>query len=387
MSDPFPREEQPPEQRIVPGGAIAKETPPAPPESRITQFIRGEPPKESEVDVYRRVLENIWWESVADAAIPPHDGEHELFMDAMTDIVPDHFVVRPTPRPYTIAEARQGTPDTGQIPGDIDNVDLVLAGRLGRVEDADGLIELVRNSLAPTIQRFEQHGEGTPERRADVISRVLTLARGSSGAADLACQLVRYLQTQPPEARGIGYYLTVSVLAVTISSATPIDGTERQKQAGFVYHLAVEGHHWVVERDKPQILEPSASSALSSTAGNLALMIAALLQQRGGDPPPEAQEVLKDLTVISAATAGLLNLDEQRAASVIATLGFPTERPAEYAAIILQHGSHRPSVARNPDRARARRGRQRHRGGRHGPARASHRAPVQCWRVARPRPE
>ncbi|MGH8906865.1 MAG: hypothetical protein ACRD0K_10200 [Egibacteraceae bacterium] len=306
---------------------VAKEV--APPETQAAPGLQI-PQERSWEDGYRARLELIWEVAHASSGYQFDPGERQAFLDSMVDVLSE------SPPGEREAALTADMPEA--IPGDVGTVELVIDAQVPQLRDPTALERFVRYTVAPTMRRLERRGEGTYEQRVDAISSVLSAVRGTPATADLAWQLVAYLQGQAPEDRGMGFYTTIAILAVSLSTVSPAAGGPRNEQAGFCYHLTVEGMRWVAMRDELDELDPASSGIVSSAAFNLASGISTLFQRRGGASDPDLP-MLRELKAISAATASPLNIEEQRAADVVQALGFHTDRHVPFATVLSNMGS------------------------------------------------
>lgn len=180
--------------------------------------------------LYSKRLKLIWSAAHSQVEVDPEDPEWSAFERAMLRVGDVVALVRDD----DVLALDSG----GPLAGDLDTVELLVIDKVSRQPDALALASYVRNTLAPTITRLEVTGEGTPERRVDVVQRVLSALRGTPAAGHLACELFRYLQNQRSEDRQAGFYATVANLAIVVSA---VGGDFRREEGAFIRHAVLDG--------------------------------------------------------------------------------------------------------------------------------------------------
>ncbi|MGH8899671.1 MAG: hypothetical protein ACRDZ4_22240 [Egibacteraceae bacterium] len=302
------------------------------PESQLSESAQREAPSEAPMDqrslraLYEARLELIW--AAAHSQTQSDDREWRAFREAMLDVAD----VVPLVGDQAALMVDVGTP----LDGNLDTVELLVADEVARQPDPQALAAFVRNRLAPTIDRLQQTEEGTPERRVDVVVRALSALRGTPPAADLACELLRYLQNQDPAERQAGFYITVANLVMTVSAA----GDDfRRVEAAFMYHMVLDGFRSLAAQGSLRELNEPNTSAVSNSAFNVSTDVSALLRRRREDSSEQGIDVLRDLKTISASTARLIDVEEAPAAVVVYALGFTTDRAREFLTVLLNLGS------------------------------------------------
>lgn len=316
-----PREEQP---TVFPQKPI--------PEAELSETVQREAPPEAPVDqrslraLYGERLELIW--AAAHSQAEADDREWRVFREAMLRVAD----VVPLVGDQATLMVDVGTP----LDGNLETVELLVTDEVARQPDPQALAAFVRNRLAPTMDRLEQTGEGTPERRVDVVVRALSALRGTPAAADLACELLRYLQNQDPAERQAGFYITVANLVMTVSSA----GDDfRRVEAAFMYHMVLDGYRSLAAQgDLRELNEPN-TSAVSNSAFNVSTDVSTLLRRRREGSSGQEIGVLRDLKTISASMARLIDVEEAPAAVVVYALGFTKDRAREFLTVLLNLGS------------------------------------------------
>lgn len=317
------------QQRTVPesGGGIVESKDIAPLSSidiaeRSQEFYDVKLNREA---VYRDRLARFWSFAHANSSSAENTAEREVFLRTMIDVSEDLAVLIP--------DQEAVSPPTGMILGSIQEVELEVAERLSTAAVQEDLVRFMHWSIAPTIARLEGAREGTPELRVDIVARVLFSLRGSPAAADLGCDLYRYLQSQ--EEREAGFYLTVVNLAVIVSSGGP----DYISKAIFLYHSALDGLRALEESGKLSLGEERSNEAarqlVSKAAANMALIIVRRVREMSPDDRVRAVASLRDLKTISAVTAPVPSFVEAAPQVVVAALGLSTGHPDQLLASIL----------------------------------------------------
>jgi hypothetical protein len=311
--------------RSQPVGA-AKDEVPLSDATQIQAPLQVSREKRSFEDIYGDRLKVIW-----DAAhVPGQEDEQEwrTFREAMLRVAQTMPLVDADIPALAVAGAG--------IEGNIVNVDLTIRDRVRQESSPPAVAAFLKDVLAPTMARLERESQGTPERRVDIIVLALSGLESAPPAADLALELTRYLQTQDPDERGVGYYTTVGSLAGVVALS---EERHHQEEAAFLYHLVLRGIRSIAIAESLEDFTTMASEAVSISAFNLGAIISDLLQRDGKDGSAEGTKVAQDLNAISVSSTELVQFDDRRAAEIVQALGFQTERATEVATVLEYLGN------------------------------------------------
>ncbi|MGH8902015.1 MAG: hypothetical protein ACRDYA_10105 [Egibacteraceae bacterium] len=301
------------------------------PETQLSGTVQAEPSLPAPVEqpsrsaLYSDRLKLIW--AAAHSRAEEKEGEWVVFQEAMVRV--GDFVALVGDEAELTSESRES------LEGDLDTVALFVADKVASQPGAPTLAAYVRNTLTPTIARLEQVGEGTPERRVDVIVRVLVALRGAPAVGDLACELFRYLQDQDPAERQAGFYMTVANLATLVSA---VGGDFRRVDQAFMCHVALDGMRSVALQGNLPALQEANAGSVSTVAFNVAVDVATLLRRREELSSPQGVGVLRDLMAISASTTPLVDIQKVDPGEVVRALGFETNQPTEFLTVLADIG-------------------------------------------------
>ena len=199
---------------------------------------------------YRRFVERIWGAvldleppeglepagSEADAGQPGEPGEpmEEDFVEYLIrQLPPEEILIGP---PVEQAQGESVLP-TGTLQGDVNLVAAQAGFLAAQVRgDTEALRRLLLQTIAPTITRLEEAGEGTPERRLDAVIHVLAArppAECTRMLREFVAGLRGYLGRQEKNDRRSGFYQTFGALGDLLNGP---DEQACKLQAGFYYH-------------------------------------------------------------------------------------------------------------------------------------------------------
>lgn len=279
--------------------------------------------------LYERRLERFWAAAHRSAEVHETVGEWELFKEGMVRLAALGALVDGESQPIE------------EIPGDVDDVELLVARRMERGMTLEEVADFIRTSLATTIDRLEQRREGTPERRTDIIVRALKPLQDFPESAGLGCELMRYMQTQPIEQRLPGYYDTIDDIGALVRAG----GDEYRLKGVFITHVVLNGMRTLVVRS-PEVFNRQALGIVSNSAFRLASMLSGIFNDRKEQPGERASAVLRNLQAISVATTPVLSITAN-GPELVQILGFETSHPLEFLTALEDMGSVGPAWQRS----------------------------------------
>lgn len=291
-------------------GLIAGETESeAKPETNITaprQIVTsGEVKARSPEDIYGERLREMWAMTHPDAAGQEIEVQWESARASVLSVIdPTSLVSRPTSDSVTA------------IAGSIGEVELLVGNDVDRLP-LGGIEGYVRERLAPTFERLERLGEGTRERRVDIVARALRDVGGSPGVARFVRgALAGYLEGQPEELRGSGFYATAGTLGILLGAT---QNPEMRPAALVLYDYVLSG---LAARSIGDV-EPQRMTldTVSVAASNSAAVLAMMNRDAGDAHQERIRPQLTTLISLSAATAVARSVDEGIASRALAELG------------------------------------------------------------------
>lgn len=274
-------------------------------------------------EIYEIRLHRFWTAAHRSAGMPDGvDEEWEIFKESMVRLGALGALVE------------DDTPPSEEISGSLEDVELIVRLRIDQGLAQIEVVNFIRTSLAPTIDRLERRHEGTPERRSDIITKALEPLQGSPEAANLGCDLMRYMQTQLTEQRLAGYYNTID----DISSIVRAGGGEYRLEGVFISHVVLDGMRSLVANARIEFSR-SALGIVSNSAYRLATVLSSIFNERQEKPDAGTILVMRDLQAISAATTPVLPIDLADSARLAHILGFQTRQPIEFLTALEDMGS------------------------------------------------
>lgn len=268
-------------------------------------------------ELYTQFLRTIW--NVVHPNATPGARQEQLWEAGRAGVL---SVIEPA--------ALSGRADTspsggssGAIAGTVVEVELLVANDVDQLADPARVVPYVHERLAPTFERFERMGEGSRERRVDVVVRALRPLAGLPGTVRLVTDsLVGYLEGQPEAERDDGFYATVGNLAVLCVGR---QNAPARSASLVLYHRVLDGM-MALARHGVATDPRTVAANVTTAAGNAAALIA-LAQLDEDRDAADARLVLVDLLTIAAATARSADVEDERATTVLALLDLTVAGP------------------------------------------------------------
>lgn len=289
----------------------------------IQDLARRARPERSWEEIYEVRLRRFWAAAHRSAEVP--DGveeEWDVFKESMVRLGALGALVEDDTLP------------SEEIAGSLDDIQLIVNHRIEQGLVPNEVVNFIRTSLAPTIDRVEQRHEGTPERRTDIIIKALEPLQGTPEGANLGCELMRYMQTQSPEQRLVGYYDTIDDIGSLVRA-----GSEEYRLKGvLISHVVLDGMRTLVSDPRVEF-NNFALGIVSNSAYRLATVLSGIFNERQEQPGIQASRVVRDLQAISAATTPVLPIDQAEGTRLARILGFQTRHPIDFLTVLEDMGS------------------------------------------------